>query len=64
MSALHKVEEDKAYSNWQERALPAYDDEGVENFLDEDGELIEGIYLDMPNDVYHALPALSSSKLN
>ncbi|MBE1301806.1 MAG: hypothetical protein GJ680_18125 [Alteromonadaceae bacterium] len=52
------------FSNWVERALPAYDSEGKPRFFEDDGEtLIEGIYLDMPNDVYHALPALSSSKL-
>lgn len=63
MSALHQIEDENTYSNWKERALPAYDDAGTENFLDDDGNLIEGIYLDMPNDVYHSLPALSSSKL-
>lgn len=52
-----------AYSNWFDRAQQAYDGKGNENFIDEDGELIEGIYLDLPNDVYHSLPALSSSKL-
>ena len=51
------------YSNWKERAVGAYDSEGNPNYLDDQGELIAGIYLDMPNDVYHSLPALSSSKL-
>ena len=50
-------------SNWAERALPSYGANGEELFRDSQGELIEGIYLDMPNDVYHSLPALSSSKL-
>ncbi|MCI2285920.1 PD-(D/E)XK nuclease-like domain-containing protein [Colwellia sp. MSW7] len=49
-------------SNWIERAKPSYIN-GKPTYLDDAGEIIEGIYLDMPNDVYHALPALSSSKL-
>lgn len=60
---LNTGELEKAYSNWKERALPAYDDNDNPNYLDENGELIEGIFLDLPNDVYHSLPALSSSKL-
>ncbi|MDO6488055.1 PD-(D/E)XK nuclease-like domain-containing protein [Colwellia sp. 6_MG-2023] len=62
------VEKDDEYensvglSNWRERAKPAYEN-GQPTYLDSQGELIEGIYLDMTNDVYHALPALSSSKL-
>lgn len=51
-----------ALSNWVDAAKPAYEN-SVPTYLDDSGELIEGIYLDMPNDVYHALPALSSSKL-
>jgi|ETNmetMinimDraft_31_1059906.scaffolds.fasta_scaffold00022_3 hypothetical protein len=51
------------YSNWHERAVPAYNAKGEPNYLDDEGNIIEGIYLDMPNDVYHSLPALSSSKL-
>lgn len=55
------------YSRWFECALAAYtkDEHGEEtpNFLDENGELVEGIYFGVPNDVYHALPALSSSKI-
>ena len=49
-------------SNWVERAKPSYIN-SKPTFLDDLGQMIEGIYLDMPNDVYHALPALSSSKL-
>jgi hypothetical protein len=52
-----------AFSDWQARAMPAYDQNGQPTYLDDEGELIEGIYLDMPNEVYHSLPALSSSKL-
>lgn len=53
----------KTYSGWKDRAVQAYDKNGEPNYLDSNGELIEGIYLDMPNNVYHSLPALSSSKL-
>lgn len=55
--------DDETHSNWKDRALPAYDENGEPNYFDGNGELIEGIYLDLPNDIYHALPALSSSKL-
>lgn len=51
------------FSNWIDSALPAYDKSGKANFLDVNGELVEGIYLDMPNDVYHSLNALSSTGL-
>ena len=57
-----EVNNECEYSNWVEQASPSYVN-GVPTYLDAQGELIEGIYLDMPNDVYHALPALSSSKL-
>ena len=33
------------------------------NWLDENGEPIAGIYADIPNDAYHAIPAISSSQL-
>ncbi|WP_169629268.1 PD-(D/E)XK nuclease-like domain-containing protein [Ferrimonas kyonanensis] len=46
---------------WWNMAKPAYDDCGDPNFLDEDGDLIEGIYFDMPNEVYHSLKAHSST---
>lgn len=46
---------------WAEAAKPAYDSSGAANFLNQRGELIEGIYLNMPNDVYHSLNALSST---
>lgn len=49
------------FSNWIERAMDAYAPDGSANFLDKNGELIEGIYLGMPNDVYHKLKALSST---
>lgn len=51
------------YSNWKDRAVSAYDENNSPNFLDEHGDIVEGIYLDLPNDVYHSLPAISSSKL-
>ena len=46
---------------WVDNALPAYDVDGKPNFLDDDGNIVEGIFLDLPNDVYHSLNALSSS---
>jgi exodeoxyribonuclease VIII len=48
-------------SNWIQKAKSAYDAAGRPTYLDAYGELIEGIYLGMPNDVYHALDALSST---
>lgn len=48
-------------SNWFQKAKPAYDSADKPNFLDSYGDLIPGIYLGMPNDVYHSLNALSSS---
>lgn len=63
MNALQIEDAIESYSNWKDRAVRAYDDNGEPNFFDNNGEFIEGIYLDMPNDVYHSLPALSSSKL-
>lgn len=48
-------------SNWFERSRPAFNEDGSEAFRTASGELIEGIYLSMPNDLYHSLPALSSS---
>lgn len=63
MTALAKQIVDTQYSNWFDRALPAYDQNGKPAFLDANGELVAGIYLDMPNDVYHSLNALSSSGL-
>lgn len=50
-----------AFSQWFDRAVPAFDEQGEANYLNAAGELVEGIYLDLPNDIYHALPALSSS---
>ncbi len=44
--------------------IPGYDpDWGNKNFLDAAGLPIAGIYADVDNDDYHAIPALSSSKL-
>lgn len=58
---LENTPSESGLSNWRQRALPAYDSSGKPNYLNSCGELIEGIYLGMPNDVYHALDALSSS---
>lgn len=43
--------------------LKAYNKDGSPSWLDDNGELIEGIYIGMENEVYHALPAYSSSQL-
>lgn len=48
---------------WFDRAVPAYRADGSAAFLTAEGDLIEGIYLNMPNDVYHQLPAISSSQV-
>ena len=57
---------------WVDMVKKAIDDEGNYTFLKDgvvidgvyvSGELIEGIYVDMPNELYHSLPALNSSKL-
>lgn len=61
MSAL--VKSQPSFSNWFDRAVNAYDAANDPTYLDKDGQLIEGIYLGMPNDVYHALDAYSSSQL-
>lgn len=47
--------------DWQDIIQPAYTASGLPNFLDEQGEIIEGIYTGMPNAVYHALKAHSST---
>jgi len=39
----------------------AYDDDGLPLFVTESGELINGIWIGIPNEVYHSLPTLSSS---
>lgn len=44
-------------SNWVEKAIEAFDANGEPNYVDSKGELIEGIYINMPNDLYHSLPA-------
>lgn len=61
MSALLQNYDD-SYS-WVDGIQPAYDENGGKNFLDENGELVAGIYTDLENDVYHSLNALSSSGL-
>ena len=43
---------------------PGYDiDWSTPNFLDKDGQPVAGIYADVSNEDYHAIPAVSSSKL-
>jgi exodeoxyribonuclease VIII len=56
----------KELSMWFERAKSAYTVVGdalKENFRDDEGNLKEGIYFGMPNDVYHSLNALSSTEV-
>lgn len=59
----NEIELEPNFSNWVEKALEAFDTNGEPNYIDSNGELIEGIYINMPNDLYHSLPALSSSQL-
>ncbi|MGR5096058.1 PD-(D/E)XK nuclease-like domain-containing protein [Vibrio maritimus] len=40
----------------------AYDEQGNPNYLRE-GQLLEGIYIGLENNVYHELPAISSSQI-
>jgi len=56
-------ENESQLSNWIDRAVEAFDANGEPNYLDANGELVEGIYLNMPNGLYHSLPAISSTKL-
>lgn len=56
-------ENESKLSNWIDRAVEAFDANGEPNYLDANGELVEGIYLNMPNGLYHSLPAISSTKL-
>ncbi|MDC9563424.1 MULTISPECIES: PD-(D/E)XK nuclease-like domain-containing protein [unclassified Pseudoalteromonas] len=59
----NEIELKPNFSNWVEKAIEAFDANGEPNYVDSKGELIEGIYINMPNDLYHSLPALSSSQL-
>lgn len=56
-----KVQETEKPTEWFNTILPAYDDLGNPNFLDSNGDLVEGIYSGVPNSVYHELDAHSSS---
>lgn len=47
--------------SWHDMIQPAYGANGKPNFLNDNGDVIEGIYTDMPNAVYHALDAHSST---
>ena len=60
-SANLKVQETEKPTEWLNTILPAYDDLGNPNFLDSNGDLVEGIYSGVPNSVYHELDAHSSS---
>lgn len=48
-------------SEWHENVLPAFDSQGNPNYLDDQGELISGIYTDLPNELYRLLDAHSST---
>ncbi len=48
-------------SHWTDCVRDAYSPSGTPNFIDTNNNLIEGIYLDMPNEVYHSLDAKSST---
>jgi hypothetical protein len=52
-----------AHTPWQSRIKTGFDAQGHPNYLKNGNELIEGIYMGIPNELYHALPALSSSML-
>lgn len=58
--------------SWVDMVQPAFNEKGEPNFLTngvitdglyESGELNVGIYTDLPNELYHSLPALSSTGL-
>ncbi|MFV7762301.1 MULTISPECIES: PD-(D/E)XK nuclease-like domain-containing protein [Shewanella] len=49
------------HDEWLDFVQPGYDSNGKANFLDANGELVEGIYTDIENEVYHALDAQSST---
>lgn len=51
----------QAKTQWYDHILPAYNIDGKANYLNDKGELIEGIYDGVENDVYHSLDAYSSS---
>ncbi|WP_434949662.1 PD-(D/E)XK nuclease-like domain-containing protein (plasmid) [Shewanella sp. HL-SH4] len=50
-------------THWIDAIQEAYSPNGTPNFMDSAGALIEGIYLNLPNEVYHSLPAESSTKI-
>ncbi|WP_299022374.1 PD-(D/E)XK nuclease-like domain-containing protein [uncultured Photobacterium sp.] len=51
------------FSGCQLPVMKAYDDSGNPTWLDSNDELVEGIYIGMENEIYHALPAYSSSQI-
>ncbi|WP_256385039.1 PD-(D/E)XK nuclease-like domain-containing protein [Photobacterium toruni] len=55
------IDDINAKANFTVKA--GYDDQGKPNFLDANGDLVAGIYTDIPNEVYHSLPAFSSSMI-
>ena len=61
--ANHAMQAAKINENLPFNITPAYDVNGKPNYLDEHGEIICGIYSDLENEVYHSLPAISSSQI-
>lgn len=59
----HDIEVAKVNENLPFRITPAYDSNGNPNFKEANGNLICGIYSGMENEVYHSLPATSSSQI-
>lgn len=63
MSAALAIPQPKIAFDWRSIIQEAYDDNGSPTFMDANGELIAGIYVNMSNETYHSLPADSSSSL-
>ncbi len=55
------IEDEILSASWLEQAKDAFDSKGNPLYIDSEGQLIEGIYLGMPNDLYHKIKATSSS---
>lgn len=45
------------------KITPAYDQNGKPNYLDANGDIVCGIFAGLENEVYHSLPAISSSQV-
>ncbi|MGR5159698.1 PD-(D/E)XK nuclease-like domain-containing protein [Vibrio owensii] len=62
-AALNSIDTGLRFNGSSYPVLKAYDDKGNKNWLDDEGDLNPGIYIGMENEVYHALPAYSSSQI-